>query len=137
MYKSRRAVGGWRRSAAAKAALEEGILAGGGTALLRASRKLEDLKLELSQFPDEKIAVGAGCDECFQSGFSGRTAIYELMPIDSTVQEQIVDKASASLIKRTAIQRGLRTLRMDGVEKLLEGQTTPEEILRVTQLDIA
>lgn len=99
--------------------------------------QLEDLRLELSQFQDEKIFVGKGCDECFQSGFSGRTAIYELMPIDSTVQEQIVDKASASLIKRTAIQRGLRTLRMDGVEKLLQGLTTPEEILRVTQLDIA
>ena len=99
--------------------------------------QLEDLRLEISQFPDEKIFVGKGCDECFQSGFSGRTAIYELMPIDSTVQEQIVDKASASLIKRTAIQRGLRTLRMDGVEKLLLGMTTPEEILRVTQLDIA
>jgi type II secretory ATPase GspE/PulE/Tfp pilus assembly ATPase PilB-like protein len=59
------------------------------------------------------------------------------MPIDGVVQEQIIDKASASEIKRGAIQRGLRTLRMDGVDKLLLGQTTPEEILRVTQLDIA
>ena len=99
--------------------------------------QLEDLKLELSQFPDERIYVGKGCDECFHSGFSGRTAIYEVMPIDGIIQEQIIDKASASVIKRGAIQRGLRTLRMDGVEKLLKSLTTPEEILRVTQLDIA
>ncbi len=99
--------------------------------------QLEDLKIELSQFQDEKILVGKGCDECFKSGFSGRTAIYEIMPIDSIIQEQIIDKASASAIKRGAIQRGLRTLRMDGTDKLLDGVTTPEEILRVTQLDIA
>jgi general secretion pathway protein E len=99
--------------------------------------QLEDLKIELSQFQDEKILVGKGCDECFKSGFSGRTAIYEIMPIDAVIQEQIIDKTSASAIKRGAIQRGLRTLRMDGVDKLLDGVTTPEEILRVTQLDIA
>ncbi len=97
---------------------------------------LEDLRLKIDQFPESKIAQGRGCDECFQSGFSGRTAIYELLPIDSTVQEQIVDKASASLIKRSAIERGLRTLRMDGVDKLLDSQTTPAEVLRVTQLDV-
>ncbi|MHC4813357.1 MAG: GspE/PulE family protein [Planctomycetota bacterium] len=99
--------------------------------------QLEDLKLSLDQFPDNKLAVGKGCDECFHSGFAGRTAIYEILPIDSVVQEQIVDKASASEIKRTAIERGLRTLRMDGVVKLLNHATTPEEILRVTQLDVA
>ena len=79
---------------------------------------------------------GAGFDECFHSGYSGRTAIYEVMPIDSAVQEQIVRKATASEIKRSALERGLRTLRMDGVDKLLAGMTTPDEVLRVTQLDV-
>jgi general secretion pathway protein E len=99
--------------------------------------QLEDLRLTLDQFPGNKLAIGKGCDECFHSGFSGRTAIYEILPVDSVVQEQIVNKTSASTIKRTAIERGLRTLRMDGVEKLLKHSTTPEEILRVTQLDVA
>ena len=98
--------------------------------------QIEDLKLSLDQFPDRKLAVGRGCDDCFQSGFSGRTAIYELMPIDLTIQEQIINKASASVIKRGALERGLRTLRMDGVQKVLQGLTTPEEVLRVTQLDV-
>ena len=97
---------------------------------------LEDLNLEVGQFADGQIAVGHGCDECFDSGFAGRTAIYEVMPIDGTIQEQIVNKESASAIKRGALERGLRTLRMDGVEKLLQGLTTPEEVLRVTQLDV-
>jgi general secretion pathway protein E len=98
--------------------------------------QLEDLKLKQDQFPDGKVALGRGCDECFHSGFSGRTAIYELMPIDAVIQEQIVNKASASVIKRGALERGLRTLRMDGVDKVLAGLTTPEEVLRVTQLDV-
>jgi len=97
---------------------------------------LEDLHLTPDQLPDGKLWVGKGCDECFRSGFAGRTAIYEVMPIDTTVQEQIINKATASEIKRGALERGLRTLRMDGINKLINGMTTPEEVLRVTQLDI-
>lgn len=98
--------------------------------------ELEDLKMTPDQFPEGKLAIGAGCDECFHSGYSGRTAIYEIMPIDPVVQEQIVNKESASIIKRGALERGLRTLRMDGIDKLLAGLTTPGEIVRVTQRDI-
>ncbi|MEC9046846.1 MAG: ATPase, T2SS/T4P/T4SS family [Planctomycetota bacterium] len=97
---------------------------------------LEDLQLTPDQLPDGKLWVGKGCDECFRSGFAGRTAIYEVMPIDTHVQEQIINKATASEIKRGALERGLRTLRMDGINKLLSGMTTPEEVLRVTQLDV-
>ncbi|MEZ5965761.1 MAG: ATPase, T2SS/T4P/T4SS family [Planctomycetota bacterium] len=97
--------------------------------------QLEDLRLDPNQFK-QGIQVGQGCHECFNSGFSGRTAIYELMPIDGIIQEQIVNKASASEIKRGALQRGLRTLRMDGIDKVLHGITTPEEVLRVTQMDV-
>ena len=97
---------------------------------------LEDLKLTPDQFPGGKLYVGKGCDECFRSGYSGRTAIYEVMPIDTHIQEQIVNKATASQIKRGALERGLKTLRMSGVQKLLNGLTTPDEVLRVTQLDV-
>ena len=97
---------------------------------------LEDLKLTLDQFPGGKLMRGKGCDECFRSGYAGRTAIYEVMPIDTHIQEQIVNKATASAIKRGALERGLKTLRMSGVQKLLAGMTTPDEVLRVTQLDV-
>ncbi|MFO1052124.1 MAG: ATPase, T2SS/T4P/T4SS family [Planctomycetota bacterium] len=98
--------------------------------------QLEELRLSVDQFPDG-VAFGRGCDECFHSGFSGRTAIYEVMPIDGVIQEQIVNKATASEIKRGALERGLRTLRMDGVAKVLQGITSAEEVLRVTQLDVS
>ncbi|MBK8976844.1 MAG: type II secretion system ATPase GspE [Planctomycetes bacterium] len=97
--------------------------------------QLEELRLSPDQFP-QGVAIGRGCDECYHSGFSGRTAIYEVLPIDGIIQQQIVDKATASEIKRGALERGLKTLRMDGVAKLLAGVTTPEEVLRVTQLDV-
>ncbi|MCA8952932.1 MAG: type II/IV secretion system protein, partial [Planctomycetes bacterium] len=97
---------------------------------------LEDLKLTADQFKDGRLLVGRGCDECFNSGFAGRTAIYEVMPIDTAIQEQVVNKATASEIKRGAIERGLSTLRMNGVAKLLAGLTTPDEVVRVTQLDV-
>ena len=98
--------------------------------------QLEDLRLTPDRFPNGRLWTGRGCDECFRSGYSGRTAIYEVMPIDSTIQEQVMNKATASEIKRGAIQRGLRTLRMAGVDKLLAGLTTADEVLRVTQLDV-
>jgi general secretion pathway protein E len=98
---------------------------------------LEDLALKPDMFPGGKIWKGTGCDECFHSGFQGRTAIYEVLPIDEHVQKQIVERVSATDIKRGALQRGLRTLRMDGVQKVLAGITAPQEILRVTQLDVA
>lgn len=98
---------------------------------------LEDLQLTPDQLQDGRLWIGKGCDECFRSGFAGRTAIYEVMPIDTHVQEQIINKATASEIKRGALERGLRTLRMDGINKLLNGMTTPEEVLRVTQLDVS
>ena len=98
--------------------------------------QIEDLRLTPDQFPEGKVAIGKGCDDCFHSGFAGRTAIYEVMPIDAPIQEQIVNKKTASEIKRGALERGLRTLRMNGVEKVLQGATTPQEVLRVTQLDV-
>jgi type II secretory ATPase GspE/PulE/Tfp pilus assembly ATPase PilB-like protein len=97
---------------------------------------LRDLQLSPDQFPESKLWVGKGCDDCFHSGFQGRTAIYEVLPVGEAIQKQIVDRASATDIKRTAIDKGLETLRMDGIDKLLNGLTTHKEVLRVTQMDI-
>ena len=83
-----------------------------------------------------EVAFGEGCEECFHSGYSGRTAIYEFMPVEEELRTEIMEGATASQMKRSAIKRGLRTLRMDGQEKIRERQTTPDEVLRVTQLDL-
>jgi len=85
---------------------------------------------------DGKIAYGTGCDECFQSGYSGRTAIYEFLPVDEVLRTQIMEGASATAMKRGAIARGLITLRLDGQDKIRARESTPDEVLRVTQLDM-
>ena len=100
-------------------------------------KKIAQAGLDVSQFPDGMVTVGTGCDYCFHSGYVDRTAIYEMMPIDDVVKEQIMDRASATVIKRSAIERGLlKTLRMDGLAKVLRGQSTIDEVMRVTQLDM-
>lgn len=80
---------------------------------------------------------GTGCPECFERGYRGRMGIYEILIMNDLIREQIVSKVNASTIKREAIQRAdMSTLRMDGIQKILGGHTTSEEILRMTQADI-
>jgi len=74
---------------------------------------------------------GRGCDHCKGSGYRGRMAIFELMPMTEAVRDLILRGASAAVIRGQAIQEGMRTLRDDGVLKVLEGATTVDELLRV------
>ncbi len=81
---------------------------------------------------DVKIFRGKGCANCSQTGFFGRSAIYEILPINNDVRDLIIKKVSASQIKKLAIANGMRTLRQDGWSKVINGVTTPEEVLNVT-----
>jgi general secretion pathway protein E len=83
-----------------------------------------------------KFYVGHGCEKCFQTGYRGRTGIYELMLINEKIQELIYRKETAGTIKRLALDAGMQTLRMDGARKVLAGVTTVSEVLRVTQTDV-
>jgi len=80
--------------------------------------------------------VGTGCEKCFQTGYRGRTGIYELMLVNEEIQDLIYKRESAGVIKKIAINAGLQTLRMDGARKVFAGTTTIAEVLRVTQADI-
>jgi general secretion pathway protein E len=80
-----------------------------------------------------QIYRGRGCDECRRTGYRGRMGIYELLPIDDTIRSLIMQQANANTIKKVAIERGLQTLLQDGALKVLQGLTTAEELLRVTQ----
>ncbi len=102
------------------------------------TEELRDLKLiglSIAEFPSGKLFHGRGCPSCFNTGYIDRTGIYEIMPVDEALKDQIVERKSSSVIKKSAIERGCRTLRMDGAQKVLHGVTTPAEVLRVTQLD--
>ncbi len=75
---------------------------------------------------------GKGCQACNFTGMKGRTAMYEVMPVSPEIRELILRGASATEIRDLAQQQGMKTLRQAGLLKVLEGQTTAEEILRVT-----
>ncbi len=98
-------------------------------------RRLKAIGLTPDQLQDGTLWIGSGCPTCYNTGYTDRIGIYEILPIDDVVKEQIVDLKSSTVIKRTSIERGCRTLRMDGAQKVVHGLTTPEEVLRVTQLD--
>ena len=83
----------------------------------------------------KRLYQPVGCDACQRTGFFGRTAIYELLPISEPIKDLVMSKASADVIWRKAIELGMRTMQQDGWEKVHQGVTTPEEILRVTQED--
>jgi len=85
----------------------------------------------------EKLYRGRGCDRCFGLGSLGRTAIYEIMPVDQEICSMIIRRAHAGEIKEYAVARGMKTLRDDGLLRAGEGITTIEEVLRVTQDDYA
>ena len=83
----------------------------------------------------EKLYRGRGCDKCFGLGTLGRTAIYEIMPVDQELCSMIIRRAHAGEIKEYAVSRGMKTLRDDGLARAAAGITTIEEVLRVTQDD--
>jgi type II secretion system protein E len=78
---------------------------------------------------------GLGCEQCRNSGYLGRTAIYELLLMDDDVRRLVMDRSHGTAIKRAALEKGMQTLRANGWERVRAGHTTVDEVLRVTQED--
>jgi general secretion pathway protein E len=97
------------------------------------SIELENLGLDAFTFQGKTIYRAKGCHECQSTGYRGRTVIHELMIIDDDIRALIMQKSDASIIKKAAISKGMTTLRIDGINKVLEGITTPVELVSVTQ----
>ncbi len=81
----------------------------------------------------EKLFRGRGCPACLGTGYRGRTGIYELMVMSDHIRAMIMRNADSNEIKHEAIKEGMITLREDGVKKVLDGITSVEEVIRVTQ----
>jgi len=79
---------------------------------------------------------GGGCPACKETGYRGRTGIHELLVVDDDIRTLIMKNADAAAIRRAATAAGMVTLREDGASKVLAGETTIEEVLRVTQEDL-
>ncbi len=82
--------------------------------------------------PSVKAYKGKGCSVCNGSGYKGRVALYEVMPLKEELKEMILEGASADEIKKTSVRIGMKTLRASGLVKIKDGVTTIEEVLKIT-----
>ena len=105
----------------------------------RTSQRMPVSGLRDAGFPVEakgefiELQRGAGCERCGQTGYESRLGIFELIDINDEFRRLMVTKADATVLKATAIRNGMRTLKQDGWNRVLDGTTTPDEVLRVTQ----
>ncbi|MFU8855732.1 MAG: type II secretion system ATPase GspE [Deferrisomatales bacterium] len=94
---------------------------------------LAELGLHASDLPEGHLYRAKGCPHCMQTGYRGRSGIYELLTVDERIRNLIMKGADSATIKEEARRGGMLTLRDDGTRKLLRGITSAEEVLRVTQ----
>ena len=87
--------------------------------------------LQLDHYSDITFYHGTGCDRCFHSGYSGRTGIFEVMKVDEQLRDLIARQILEAELKQKAISQGMNTLKTSGIKKVLRGETTIEETLRV------
>jgi type IV pilus assembly protein PilB len=102
--------------------------------------KLSDETLITAGFSPSEVGSlktyhGKGCSTCTDTGYKGRVALYEVMPVGEGIRELILQGGTADEIKRKAIETGMRTLRMAGLQKVREGFTTVEEVVGTTFAD--
>lgn len=102
-------------------------------------QSLEDFQSQEIVIPEEyfqdgmiTLFHGLGCDKCFNTGFRGRCGIYELMEVSPAIKKQILKSAESSHIKEIAKEEGLKTLPEEGLRLAVEGQTTINEVVRIT-----
>ena len=99
----------------------------------------EELLKSLPDFPHDgkkltdtvKIHKAKGCIACNNTGYKGRQGVFEFLQVTNEMRELIIKRASAAEIKELAIKQGMHTLRQEGIDKILEGTTSVEEVLRV------
>ena len=94
---------------------------------------LKDIGLDPSKNTTQTFSRGRGCSACLNTGYRGRTGIYEILSMDDSIRSLIIKSSHSGAIKAVAVKRGMTTLWQDGLRKVLEGITTIEEVLRVTQ----
>jgi type IV pilus assembly protein PilB len=95
-------------------------------------KALLDIGFNLEDLGTFKSYKGKGCQNCSGTGYKGRRALYEVMPVTDALKDMILKGASSIELKKAAIEQGMKTLRMSGLTKIKDGETSVEEILRVT-----
>jgi type IV pilus assembly protein PilB len=95
-------------------------------------QEMRALGLEASQLQSANFLMGKGCGNCSNTGFRGRFGIFEIFVIDDDARKLIYEKVPSSVLRNRAREMGMRTLREDGIRKVVGGLTTPEEVIRAT-----
>ena len=100
------------------------------------SQPYEPAPVHLKVVPEPLLAEaqfrrGTGCDQCTQTGYSGRLPVSELLVVDEPFREAVLKKVPTSALEEIAMQGGMRTLWQNGIQRAITGQTTLEEIVRV------
>ena len=97
---------------------------------------LSDLGIKPEMAAGKKFYRGAGCVKCNNSGYKGRTGLFELLVLNDKIRALVLEKAHTALIKEAAIEAGMKTLLSDGIDKIFLGGTTVEEVLKEAQTTI-
>ncbi|MCL4557882.1 MAG: type II secretion system ATPase GspE [Deltaproteobacteria bacterium] len=98
--------------------------------------ELLEIGIPRNALPEGVIYKGSGCGNCVNTGYKGRTGIYEILVIDDEIRTMITKAVDSSMIKKAAVGKGMTTLKEDGIKKVIEGTTTIKEVLRVTQEEV-
>jgi len=96
---------------------------------------LRDIGFPEDELSTVKVFTGSGCRTCNDSGYKGRIALYEVMPFTDRLKDMVLQGCSTAELKDEMIRAGVKTLRMSGLQKILDGVTTLEEVGRVTSAD--
>ncbi len=94
--------------------------------------ELMQLGIKLNDVQNQRFFYGKGCENCKNTGYRGRTALFEIMDINDVLREQIITRASATQMRIAAQRAGMRTLRDAGIQKIYGGLTTIEEVVKET-----
>ena len=98
-------------------------------------RLLNSLGIRPDQISEATFMIGKGCEHCNKTGFRGRVGIFEMFNVNEDIQQMIYEEASLVALRERAREGGMRTMREDGIRKVLAGVTTPEEVLQTTVSD--
>ena len=105
------------------------------TAGVLSEKELRALRIDASQALDARIMGPTGCNRCRNAGFKGRLAIIEILKMEDDVRAMVNQELTTPQIRKRARELGMRTLREDGVRKVLAGMTTAEEVMEATMSD--
>lgn len=96
--------------------------------------QLQNWGLDQDHLPGGQLYRAVGCEHCLNTGYRGRSGIYEFLSLSDAIRSLVLKTSDSNQVRKAAVEEGMRTLRQDGLQNVLQGTTSINEILRVTQV---